>query len=232
MLSAQPPRDTVRNENPPAIRPAELADAAAIARVSVDAFPDLFRSLYGRAGVPSIVAAHAALFDAGILEAARYRVATVASGIVGVCALNTTGEIGAPDFRPILKTVRRHMWLPAAFRAAIGISTTLAVVPRRIPYEPDLLYIEALAVDSQHRSRGIGTALLRHAAATAAAAGRGRLALHVMRDNDRACELYRRFGFVDWEDPPQLQWLARDSRLMILTIQPHHILEPAGSAHR
>ncbi|MDE2127010.1 MAG: GNAT family N-acetyltransferase [Armatimonadetes bacterium] len=232
MLSAQPPNDTIRAETPPVIYPAALADAGIIAQISVDAFPQLFRSLYGRRSTERIVAAQTALYAAGVLDLARYRVAALSGAVVGVCAHNTTGEIGAATFRTILRTVRPHLSFPAALRAAIGVSTTLAVVPRRIPCAPDILYIEALAVTSHLRSHGIGTSLLRHAAATAVTAGRPRLSLHVMRDNNRAYALYRRFGFIDWKDPPQAQWMTHDSRLMVLNIEPHHMMLPPGSAGR
>ena len=57
--------------------------------------------------------------------------------------------------------------------------------------------VEMLAVERQHRGRGIGHALLAELISVARSAGYGELTLHVRRDNDGARRLYERTGFKE-----------------------------------
>ena len=57
-------------------------------------------------------------------------------------------------------------------------------------------YLQAVAVGQEFRGRGIGSALLDHAEATATAADARRIVLDVAVDNDRARRLYERRGMV------------------------------------
>lgn len=57
-------------------------------------------------------------------------------------------------------------------------------------------YLQAVAVDQAHRGAGIGSRLLDHAEAVAAAAGARRLALDVAVNNDGARRLYERRGMT------------------------------------
>jgi ribosomal-protein-alanine N-acetyltransferase len=54
-----------------------------------------------------------------------------------------------------------------------------------------------LAVDRQHRNRGIGGALLTELISVARTAGYGEVTLHVRRDNEGARRLYERTGFAE-----------------------------------
>ena len=74
---------------------------------------------------------------------------------------------------------------------------------------PDEVRIMDLAVVAEHRSRGIGTALLRRLQAEAEAASR-KLSIHVERFN-RALRLYERLGFAVVQDKGVyllLEWTA------------------------
>jgi ribosomal protein S18 acetylase RimI-like enzyme len=70
--------------------------------------------------------------------------------------------------------------------------------------------IEDLRVVEELRSRGIGSALLDHAAALTVARGQNRLGLAVGLDNDRARALYERVGFAQVDIPPfDVRWQYR-----------------------
>ena len=60
-----------------------------------------------------------------------------------------------------------------------------------------LINIHDIAVDSAHRSRGIGTRLLQAVEHAARDAGCCKVTLEVREDNPSAERLYRRFGFSD-----------------------------------
>jgi ribosomal protein S18 acetylase RimI-like enzyme len=57
--------------------------------------------------------------------------------------------------------------------------------------------VQMLAVERQHRGRGIGSALLAALIDVARTAGYEELTLHVRRDNDGARRLYERTGFAE-----------------------------------
>lgn len=61
----------------------------------------------------------------------------------------------------------------------------------------DEVHILNLAVDPDHRRRGIGRALLAHVLDEAAAAGARVATLEVRRGNEAAASLYRRHGFTE-----------------------------------
>ena len=64
-----------------------------------------------------------------------------------------------------------------------------AITPRR------RTHVETIVVDEEHRSRGIGTALMRAAAAWASAHAAAELVLTVWSENRPAEALYRRLGY-------------------------------------
>ena len=58
----------------------------------------------------------------------------------------------------------------------------------------DTLYLEALHVAEAARGKGVGTALIRAAAAYASARGYRRMSVCIIRGNERAGGLYRKLG--------------------------------------
>lgn len=64
-------------------------------------------------------------------------------------------------------------------------------------------YVRALAVDQEHRSKGIGTMLLERLEIEATTAGSRRLALDVAAKNSGARRLYERFGMTKEAESPR-----------------------------
>lgn len=65
-------------------------------------------------------------------------------------------------------------------------------------------YVQALAVDSSRRGRGVGSLLLDHAERVAVSEGSTRLALDVAIDNDDARRLYERRGMAVEDTSPSV----------------------------
>lgn len=63
--------------------------------------------------------------------------------------------------------------------------------------EDQSYYVCGMAVDAEHRGRGIGTALLAEAEKTCRALGLGKLSLIVFEQNARAKRLYEREGYEE-----------------------------------
>ena len=81
-------------------------------------------------------------------------------------------------------------------------------VRRRLPGLPELGHLEVVG---PLWGRGIGTALIRAAEATARRFGHDRLLLGVGVDNPGARRLYERLGYVDWGHGTIVgTWLERD----------------------
>lgn len=68
----------------------------------------------------------------------------------------------------------------------------------RLLFVRDAAFLGRLAVEGEHRRRGIGAALLRAAAQHASAAGASRINLHAQLD---VRELYAGVGYVELGDP-------------------------------
>jgi ribosomal protein S18 acetylase RimI-like enzyme len=61
--------------------------------------------------------------------------------------------------------------------------------------KPDICYLERLAILPEHRSKGFGTALVRHAFTEAAVLGVKRIEIGIIAEDTKLTEWYRRFGF-------------------------------------
>ena len=61
---------------------------------------------------------------------------------------------------------------------------------------PDVGYLERLAVLPEHRSKGFGSALVRHVLAQARSMGLERVGIAIIAEDEPLSEWYRRFGFV------------------------------------
>lgn len=62
---------------------------------------------------------------------------------------------------------------------------------------PEVGYLERLAVLPEHRSKGYGSALVRHVLAQAQSVGLNRVGIGIISDDTRLKEWYRHFGFVE-----------------------------------
>ena len=124
---------------------------------------------------------------------------------------------GAESGLPLLGTVdlsSQEMELPTH-----GLTGQLAHVhtgacPRRVRDKPrhvpvGSLYMSTLAVDSAHRKRGLGLALLRAAEAEASAQGVEGIYLHVEAANAGALSLYRGAGYSAVPPTPLLTTFTR-----------------------
>jgi GNAT superfamily N-acetyltransferase len=89
-------------------------------------------------------------------------------------------------------------WLEGQPVGEVFLETEPATEPevrRQLPGVPRLDHLEVLG---PFWGRGIGTALIRAAEASARRLGSERIALGVGLDNPRARRLYARLGYVDW----------------------------------
>jgi GNAT superfamily N-acetyltransferase len=81
-------------------------------------------------------------------------------------------------------------------------------VRRHLPGVPELGHLEVV---KPLWGRGIGTALIQAAEATARQSGHDRLILAVGVDNPNARRLYERLGYVDWDHGTVVgTWVERD----------------------
>jgi ribosomal protein S18 acetylase RimI-like enzyme len=72
--------------------------------------------------------------------------------------------------------------------------------------EPDGLYLYSMWVHESHRGRGLGEALVSTVLTWAAEEGWQVVRLRVWEDNLPARRLYKRLGFVQSEDPEQMEF--------------------------
>jgi GNAT superfamily N-acetyltransferase len=181
------------------VRTARTEDAEAIARILVEAFPELYHMAFGIPDDAKNVAVLTALFAAGHLALDKTRVCEREGRIVGLAILHVGDPIGRGSAIAYARLLRRHLDpVPAAraFFGGIGANRTLV---RRMPHGRDLLYIEALAVQHGERGKGVGTLLLQDAFDWALADNRRRVALHVLHGNAGARRLYEKMGFQLWQ---------------------------------
>lgn len=184
------------------IRPAKMEDARPVATILAEAFPNLYRSTFGKMTQSATVDLLQGLFVSGHLCLGNTQLAVQDAEIVGVMILHFGESIGRGTIRDYLNFCLRHAGWIGAFRIFFGGLLTNHFLGRRIPRAADLVYIEALAVSETQRGKGIGSELLREAERFAKERSRKRIALHVMNSNEDAHRLYLRFGFRPWRSPP------------------------------
>ena len=182
------------------VRNALPEDAPTVASVLARAFPALYRSTFGTLEKSQIISLLQTLYEVGHLPLEDTRVCVVDGAVAGVMILHTGRPIGRGDALAFWRLLRSRVGLLLAPRVYIGGILANFLLSRRIPVEPDLVYIEALAVAEPHRGTGVGTRLLADAEAWTRSRGRTRLALHVMANNPGARRLYQRVGFRPWHE--------------------------------
>ena len=221
---AQSPTLTVRN--------ADQSDSSAIADLLARAFPSLYLSTFGRMGHAAIVSLLRLLYDAGHLSLEDTRVAEIEGCLIGVMILHKGLSIGRGSLLGYWRLVSSQYGFFRALRIFLGGYLANLMLDQRIPRSSDLVYIEALAVLIEHRGKGVGSRLLADAEECAIAAGRSRLALHVLVTNKRARKLYERVGFRLWNrgrrEPRTSESTSAWAAVLMVRRLPN---APAHSAH-
>ncbi len=126
-------------------------------------------------------------FIAGHLNADRAVAVLSGEQLIGVAGFHhqSRGFVGG-ELRDLLAGYGR---LSGLVRGVL-----LAVLERR--ERPGELLMDGIAVDADHRSKGVGRLLLREIAAVARELGDNTIRLDVVDTNPRARQLYEREGFV------------------------------------
>ena len=193
------------------IRAAGRQDIAAIAAILAQAFPALYDSTFGKLGEVRQARLLEALYRDGLLSLETTRLAEIENQVVGVCILHIGKDIGRGTLSGFWRSVRSELGLFASVRAFTGGFTTNTFLNARIPRANDLVYIEALAVRTDKRGSGTGSALLADAERWAKSHSRSRIALHVLVRNQGARRLYERHGFMLWHNAPS-RWQIPENR--------------------
>jgi len=135
-------------------------------------------------------------------DSLRVRSLDVEQDTVAVHALDAASFAGAPDYRPeSLQAFREehlgaHDLDPELSRVAeLGGQIAGFLLARRRTDAP-VGFVDILAVDPPHQSKGIGTALLAEAFALFRAAGLEEAQLGVASTNPRALSVYERLGMT------------------------------------
>jgi len=162
-------------------------EEAAVGRVIAAAFA----AKYGPAlrDDPALAAALGAILPAGV----PCYVGEQAGVIAGAGLLRFYGQwiADGAETAAIWRTLRTHQ---SAWRAA-GSLLRLSLLGADGSVDRSSGYISSLAVDPAWQGQGLGGALLDHLEAVSRAAGKTRLALHVVDSNSGARRLYEQHGF-------------------------------------
>lgn len=171
---------------PCTIRLATPADTDTIAELMLAAGAGLFEQILDGA-VPELgVAALLALAINDESSPWHFNNALLAEAAGEVCGLVLAYP--AEEYR--LSPMARDLVAPERLAP---LAPLLASVP------PPSLYVNSLAVRTDHARCGVATQLLQAVAALAEAEGHDRLSLHVWRDNEPAMRLYDGLGFTPLE---------------------------------
>ena len=95
------------------------------------------------------------------------------------------------------------------------VETDPVLLPYNVLEEDLSYYIAGMAVDVEHRGKGIGSALLAQAEASCRQHGLKKLSLIVFEQNGRARDLYRRTGYAELRRHP---------------VVPHRLIHYTGDA--
>ena len=186
------------------IRLANVGDMKEIAEILAEAFPTLYESTLGVRGKAESAFLLHQLYSGGHLTLEDTHLFVSQGRISGVAVLHAKGLIGRGSPWDFGRLVYRHLGLFRGGRAFFGGLAANLLLAKRIPHAPDLVYIEALAVQETCRGQGIGTLLLAEAERLSRERGRSRIALHVLHRNLGAYRLYRRLGFLPWDKKVEL----------------------------
>jgi ribosomal protein S18 acetylase RimI-like enzyme len=170
------------------LRPADLDDAKALARLWLVTFPDKFGSVLGEKG-------EQILYDWLRLSCRHLQTTTVleAGGVlIGFIILETPSAPQADSGRWLWRALQLHNGIFGALRSFI----MLVLIDNGYRPGQDEVYIELLGIVPSWRGRGLAQQLLAHAETIAWAESASRLTLNVVWDNTPAIALYQKLGFT------------------------------------
>jgi ribosomal protein S18 acetylase RimI-like enzyme len=174
------------------LRPATPDDAGPAAALIYETALSLGDYIFGQTGPAGTIRVLAMLFpEKGHLFSYQYT------------TLAAEGEeiVGLLQALPVDDLLRAGAGLMRACFKCFGLRSTLRGIRRGWPlaFEPDSkpgeFYVDTLAVDPAHRSRGIGAVLLRDAERQARERGYAVCSLSVMLHNSDALRFYQRQGY-------------------------------------
>jgi len=192
--------------SPWSVRAARSEDAEAIADILVEAFPGLYRWMFGPLRDEELAWLLTELYRAGLVALRTTRVCERGGRVVGAMVLRVGEPLAQGSIGAYWRLLCHQLGLLRALRAFVSSILAYKYLERRTPQAADLVYIEALAVAAAERGRGAGTKLLEDAARWALEQGRTRLALHVLLSNTDARRLYERMGFRPLQDGLRPRW--------------------------
>ncbi len=160
----------------PQVRRAHKEDAAEIARLFLISSDGLAAYIWSRLAVPGDTLA--------AVGARRYARTGTAFSFENCLLATVDGEVAG----------MAHAF-PMPARAADEVEDDPVLAPYAALEDPGSLYLSGLAVDEEHRGRGIGGALMDHVEGLAMATGCGRVSLICFERNDGAMRFYRRRGY-------------------------------------
>ena len=180
----------------------DMSEGRAFAAYLDAAADGIFRMLLGRNHED--IVAEAYLEPGHDLSYEHVVFAELDDGIVGMASGYTASEHEQSSDAPLRKA--------AGWRTIrmVGIALLGGRLFEFIDSVPDGdYYLQAIAVDTQRRGAGIGSALMDHAEASASREGCARFTLDVAVDNDGARRLYERRGMAKVAESPSVALLPQ-----------------------
>lgn len=181
------------------IRPAVPEDIPSFAAILAEAFPAMYRGVFGRLSKEEVTELLTNLYTNQHLSMESAYVCELNGQVQGLMILHLGKSIGRGSPLDYWRNLSGTLGFLDTLRAWFGGIVANLMLTRRIPHAPDLVYIEALAVAAAERNKGVGSLFLNSAMEWARINGKSRIALHVMANNKGAARLYRRFGFRRWD---------------------------------
>jgi len=160
----------------PQVRRAQKEDAAEIARLFLVSSDGLAAYIWSRLAQPGETLAE--------IGAHRYARTGTAFSFENCLLATVDGEVAG----------MAHAF-PMPARAADEGEDDPVLAPYAALEDPGSFYLSGLAVDEEHRGRGIGGALMDQVEGLAMATGCGRVSLICFERNDGAMRFYRRRGY-------------------------------------
>jgi ribosomal protein S18 acetylase RimI-like enzyme len=187
------------------LRPAVVGDAASLARLWVDTFPDKFGPILGNK-------AEAVLYDWLRLSSRHVQTTTVAeidNTVAGYIVLETPSAPRVDSGRWLWRALQLHNGIFGALRGFV----LMVLLDTDHQLQPNEIYIEMVGVDRAWRGRGLAAQLLQYAEATARREGVDQISLNVVSGNAPAMNLYRKSGYITQQERRNrtLKWLTGHS---------------------